>query len=103
MLDHIEVNKLDALITIGGDGTQSMAHDIIQSGVNCIGVPAGNVGLDRRQFSGSRIAARQSGGQSHRLAQQSPLTGIIVHSLEGNGLDRCLTIGTDHGHIDTIH
>lgn len=39
MLDHIKVNKLDAIVTIGGDGTQSMAHELLQAGVNCIGVP----------------------------------------------------------------
>ena len=39
MLDHIAINKLDAIITIGGDGTQSMAHELIQAGINCIGVP----------------------------------------------------------------
>ena len=39
MLDHVRVNRLDALITIGGDGTQSMAFELIKDGVNCIGVP----------------------------------------------------------------
>lgn len=39
MLDHIAINRLDAIITIGGDGTQSMAHELIKDGVNCIGVP----------------------------------------------------------------
>ena len=39
MLDHIKVNKLDAIVTIGGDGTQSMANELLQAGVNCIGVP----------------------------------------------------------------
>lgn len=39
MLDHISINRLDALITIGGDGTQSMASELVSRGVNCIGVP----------------------------------------------------------------
>ena len=39
MLDHIEANRLDAIITIGGDGTQSMANEMVKDGINCIGVP----------------------------------------------------------------
>ena len=39
MLDHVAANRLDAIITIGGDGTQSMAHELVKDGVNCIGVP----------------------------------------------------------------
>ena len=39
MLDHVKVNRLDAVITIGGDGTQSMANELVKDGVNCIGVP----------------------------------------------------------------
>jgi len=39
MLDHVKANHLDAIITIGGDGTQSMAYELIKDGVNCIGVP----------------------------------------------------------------
>ncbi|HXF99513.1 MAG TPA: ATP-dependent 6-phosphofructokinase, partial [Bacteroidota bacterium] len=31
--------KLDALITIGGDGTQIIAHKLVQMGLNIIGVP----------------------------------------------------------------
>ena len=39
MVDHVRANRLDAIITIGGDGTQSMAHELIKDGINCIGVP----------------------------------------------------------------
>ena len=39
MVDHVRANRLDALVTIGGDGTQSMAWELTRAGVNCIGVP----------------------------------------------------------------
>lgn len=35
----IERHKLDALITIGGDDTQSIAVELAQRGVNCVGIP----------------------------------------------------------------
>lgn len=35
----IERNKLDAMITIGGDDTQGVANALIQKGVKCVGVP----------------------------------------------------------------
>ncbi len=35
----IEKNKLDALITIGGDDTQGVANALIEKGVKCVGVP----------------------------------------------------------------
>lgn len=35
----IRRNKLDALITIGGDDTQGVANALIQKGVPCVGVP----------------------------------------------------------------
>ena len=38
-LATIEANKLDALITIGGDDTQGVANALIQKGVKVVGVP----------------------------------------------------------------
>src|SRR5579875_1318630 len=38
-LKNIEAHKLDALITMGGDDTQSIAVELIKRGVNCVGVP----------------------------------------------------------------
>ena len=38
-LKTIEANKLDALITIGGDDTQGVANALIARGVKCVGVP----------------------------------------------------------------
>ncbi len=38
-LSHIEANKLDALIVIGGDGTMSCTAPLMDAGINCIGVP----------------------------------------------------------------
>jgi 6-phosphofructokinase 1 len=38
-LEHIEHNKIDALVVIGGDGSMSIASDFVRLGVNCIGVP----------------------------------------------------------------
>jgi phosphofructokinase-like protein len=35
----IQRNKLDALITIGGDDTQGVANALIEKGVKCVGVP----------------------------------------------------------------
>ena len=35
----IKANKLDALITIGGDDTQGVANALIERGVPCVGVP----------------------------------------------------------------
>jgi phosphofructokinase-like protein len=35
----IQQNKLDALITIGGDDTQGVANALIEKGVKCVGVP----------------------------------------------------------------
>lgn len=34
-----EKNKLDAMITIGGDDTQGVANALVQKGVKCVGVP----------------------------------------------------------------
>ena len=38
-LEHIEQQRLDALVVIGGDGTMSGAANFVHHGVNCIGVP----------------------------------------------------------------
>ncbi len=38
-LATIAANKLDALITIGGDDTQGVANALIEKGVKCVGVP----------------------------------------------------------------
>jgi phosphofructokinase-like protein len=38
-LEVIKKNKLDALIALGGDDTQSITVELAKHGVNCIGVP----------------------------------------------------------------
>ena len=39
VIDHYRNMKLDVLVTIGGDGTQIIAHKLFQMGLNVIGVP----------------------------------------------------------------
>jgi len=39
VIDHYRDMKLDVLITIGGDGTQIIAHKLSSMGLNVIGVP----------------------------------------------------------------
>ena len=39
VIENIQKNKLDCVIVIGGDGTQSIAHQFAQKGVNVIGIP----------------------------------------------------------------
>ncbi|MFB3895062.1 MAG: 6-phosphofructokinase [bacterium] len=39
-LDQIKKNKLDAIITIGGDGTSHGAHELAQLGIQVINVPS---------------------------------------------------------------
>ena len=39
VLENIEKNKIDALVTIGGDGTLSMSKQFIDKGVKIVGVP----------------------------------------------------------------
>jgi len=39
VIDHYRNMKLDVLVTIGGDGTQIIAHKLSQMGLNVIGVP----------------------------------------------------------------
>jgi 6-phosphofructokinase 1 len=39
VIDHYRNMKLDVLITIGGDGTQIIAHKLSRMGLNVIGVP----------------------------------------------------------------
>jgi phosphofructokinase-like protein len=38
-LEAIKKNRLDALIAIGGDDTQSISVELARRGVNCVGVP----------------------------------------------------------------
>lgn len=38
-LANIQANRLDALITIGGDDTQGVANALIQKGIKAVGVP----------------------------------------------------------------
>jgi 6-phosphofructokinase 1 len=38
-LEVLAANKLDALITIGGDDTQGVANALIEKGAHCVGVP----------------------------------------------------------------
>ena len=38
-LEHIRHHRLDAIIVIGGDGTMAGAANLVDHGVNCIGVP----------------------------------------------------------------
>jgi 6-phosphofructokinase 1 len=38
-LDHIQANRMDALVVIGGDGTMSCAEPFVEAGVPCVGVP----------------------------------------------------------------
>ncbi len=38
-LEHIQHAALDAIVVIGGDGTMSAASNLVNHGVNCIGVP----------------------------------------------------------------
>jgi len=39
VIDHVRANELDALVCIGGDGTMTGAANLIENGINCIGVP----------------------------------------------------------------
>jgi 6-phosphofructokinase 1 len=39
VVDHYRNQHLDALVTIGGDGTQIIAHKLSQMGLNIVGVP----------------------------------------------------------------
>lgn len=39
LMAGFEAHKIDALVTIGGDGTQAIAHQISQLGMNVVGVP----------------------------------------------------------------
>ena len=39
VVDHVRANDLDALVCIGGDGTMTGAANLIENGINCIGVP----------------------------------------------------------------
>jgi len=39
VVDHVRASELDALVCIGGDGTMSGAANLVENGINCIGVP----------------------------------------------------------------
>jgi 6-phosphofructokinase 1 len=39
VVEHVQVNQLDVVVCIGGDGTMTGAANLIRHGVNCIGVP----------------------------------------------------------------
>jgi len=39
VVEHLAANQIDALVCIGGDGTMTGAANLIQHGINCIGVP----------------------------------------------------------------
>jgi phosphofructokinase-like protein len=39
VVDHYRNMKLDGLVTIGGDGTQIIAHKLAEMGLNVVGVP----------------------------------------------------------------
>lgn len=39
VVKHLEAERIDAMIVIGGDGTQSMAHGLAKKGVNVVGIP----------------------------------------------------------------
>ena len=39
VVDHVRANELDAIVCIGGDGTMTGAANLIENGINCIGVP----------------------------------------------------------------
>ena len=39
VVDHVRANELDAIVCIGGDGTMTGAANLIDNGINCIGVP----------------------------------------------------------------
>lgn len=36
---HLKEERIDAMIVVGGDGTQSMAHGLAKKGVNVVGIP----------------------------------------------------------------
>jgi 6-phosphofructokinase 1 len=39
VIDHVRANELDAIVCIGGDGTMTGAANLVENGINCIGVP----------------------------------------------------------------
>ncbi len=39
VVEHVHLNRLDAVVCIGGDGTMTGAANLIRNGINCIGVP----------------------------------------------------------------
>ncbi|MCX6103525.1 MAG: ATP-dependent 6-phosphofructokinase [Proteobacteria bacterium] len=39
VVQHLKQERVDAIIVIGGDGTQSIAHGMSQKGINVVGIP----------------------------------------------------------------
>jgi ATP-dependent phosphofructokinase / diphosphate-dependent phosphofructokinase len=39
VVEHVQMNELDAVVCIGGDGTMTGAANLVRHGVNCLGVP----------------------------------------------------------------
>lgn len=39
VVEHLKSERIDAMIVVGGDGTQSIAHGMAQKGVKVVGIP----------------------------------------------------------------
>lgn len=39
VLAHLKAERVDAMIVVGGDGTQSIAHGMMRKGINVVGIP----------------------------------------------------------------
>lgn len=39
VVHHLKQERIDAMIVVGGDGTQSIAHGMSQKGINVVGIP----------------------------------------------------------------
>jgi len=39
VIEHLRRERVDAMIVVGGDGTQSMAHGMAKKGLNVVGIP----------------------------------------------------------------
>ncbi|MEC9374255.1 MAG: ATP-dependent 6-phosphofructokinase, partial [Planctomycetota bacterium] len=39
VLEHLKHHHLDTLVVIGGDGTMTGAHNLVENGINCVGLP----------------------------------------------------------------
>ncbi len=38
-VEHLKRERIDAMIVVGGDGTQAISHAMVQKGVNIVGIP----------------------------------------------------------------